>query len=150
LKQWGLISCRFCLALCRPLQLKLLSAEGRALSNTAKTADFFILSYVYNQFLCSLTCTNNQFFSRTLEYFAVFIIQGLPRLSCCHLSKAYLTRALPWLPVQRWRRNRQISLPSRSLSILLEYNLFVLLGFLVCLLELIFVIVFSGYTVFQL
>jgi hypothetical protein len=74
LYEWGLICCRFCLALCRPLQLYLLSAEGRAPSNTAKTSDFFFLSYVYNQFLCSLTCTNTPFFSRTLEYLAVFII----------------------------------------------------------------------------
>jgi hypothetical protein len=61
--QWGLICCRFCLALCRPVQLQRLSAKGRAPTNTAKTADFFFLSNVYNQFLCSLTCTNNQFFS---------------------------------------------------------------------------------------
>jgi hypothetical protein len=33
-----------------------------------------LLSNVYNQFLCSLTCTNNQYFSRTLEYLAVFNI----------------------------------------------------------------------------
>jgi hypothetical protein len=51
-----------------------LSAKGRAPSNTAKTADFFFLSNVYNQFLCSLTCTNKQFFSRTIEYLAVFNI----------------------------------------------------------------------------
>jgi hypothetical protein len=69
--QWGLISCRFCLALCRPLQLELLSAKARAPSNTAKTAEFFFLFYVYNQFLCSLTCTNTQFFSRTLDYLIV-------------------------------------------------------------------------------
>jgi hypothetical protein len=30
--------------------------------------------YIYNQFLCYLTCTNNQFFSRTLEYLAVLNI----------------------------------------------------------------------------
>jgi hypothetical protein len=35
---------------------------------------------------------------------------------CCPLSKAYLTRALPWLPVQRWRRNCQISLPIKLVS----------------------------------
>jgi hypothetical protein len=51
-----------------------LSAEECTPSNTAKTADFFFLSYVYNQFLCSLTCTNTQFFSRTIEYLVVFYI----------------------------------------------------------------------------
>mgnify|MGYP002809591038 CR=1 FL=1 len=73
-EQWGLICCRFCLALCCPVQLQRLSAKGRAPSYTAKTADFFFLSHVYNQFLCSLTCTNTQYFARTLEYLAVFNI----------------------------------------------------------------------------
>jgi hypothetical protein len=50
------------------------SQRARAPSKTAKTADFVFLSNVYNQFLFSLTCTNNQFFSRTLEYLAVFNI----------------------------------------------------------------------------
>jgi thiol:disulfide interchange protein len=55
------------------LQLELLSAEERGTSKTAKTSDFFFLSYVYNQFLCSLACTNTRFFSRRLEELAVFI-----------------------------------------------------------------------------
>jgi hypothetical protein len=51
-----------------------LSAKGRAPGDTAKTADFFFLSNVYNQFLCSLTFTKKQFFSRKLEYLVVFNI----------------------------------------------------------------------------
>jgi hypothetical protein len=38
----------------------------------------------------------------------------LPGLYYCALSKAYLTCALQWLHVQRWRRNCQISLPIDS------------------------------------
>jgi hypothetical protein len=57
---------RFSSCCCRPM--------GAPPSRQPKTADFFFLSYVYNQFLCSLTCTNTQFFSRTLEYLAVFNI----------------------------------------------------------------------------
>jgi hypothetical protein len=33
-------------------------------------------------------------------YSAVGRLKGLPGLSCCPLSKAYLTLALPWLVIQ--------------------------------------------------
>jgi hypothetical protein len=49
---------RFSCSGCRP--------KGAPPDTLPKRPIFFFLSYVHNQFLCSLTCTNNQFFSRTL------------------------------------------------------------------------------------
>jgi hypothetical protein len=48
--------------------------SARSPHNTDKTAKCILLSWVYNQFPCSLACATSQVYNRTVEYLAVFNI----------------------------------------------------------------------------